>query len=85
MGSNKKMSEVIRDLNLQRKLTFAIICGGAMAMTLLITTVGLFVKQEKTLILSVLVAASILVILPAVLKLIKLNSILKSGMELSRS
>ncbi len=85
MGSNKKMSEAIKNLNLQRKLTCAIICGGVMAMTLLITTVGLFVKQDKTLMLAVLVATSILVIIPAVLKLVKINSILKSGMQFSRS
>lgn len=85
MGSNKKMSEAIKNLNLQRKLTCAIICGGVMAMALLITTVGLFVKQDKTLMLAVLVAASILVIIPAVLKLVKINSILKSGMQFSRS
>ncbi|WP_409151252.1 hypothetical protein [Sphingobacterium sp. BS-2] len=85
MGSNKKMSEAIKNLNLQRKLTCAIICGGVMAMILLITTVGLFVKQDKTLMLAVLVATSILVIIPAVLKLVKINSILKSGMQLSRS
>ena len=54
-------------------------------MSMLIATVGLFVKQDKSLMLSVLVVATIMAIIPSVLKLIKINALLKTRMQYFRS
>ena len=85
MESNRNIGDTLKDLTIQRKVSIAIIFGGLLAMSMLIATVGLFVKQDKSLMLSVLVVATIMAIIPSVLKLIKINALLKTRMQYFRS
>ncbi|GGE10897.1 MULTISPECIES: hypothetical protein [Sphingobacterium] len=85
MESNRNIGDTLKDLTIQRKVSVAIIFGGLLAMSMLIATVGLFVKQDKSLMLSVLVVATIMAIIPSVLKLIKINALLKTRMQYFRS
>lgn len=85
MESNRNIGDTLKDLTIQRKVSVAIIFGGLLAMSMLIATVGLFVKQDKSLMLSVLVLATIMAIIPSVLKLIKINALLKTRMQYFRS
>ncbi len=85
MESNRNIGDTLKDLTIQRKVSVAIIFGGLLAMSMLIATVGLFVKQDKSLMLSVLIVATIMAIIPSVLKLIKINALLKTRMQYFRS
>ncbi len=78
MESNKYNHITLKELALQRKVSVAIIFGGAFLMSALMAVVGLFVKQDTDLIMLVLASATVLSILPSVLRLIKLNALLRS-------
>lgn len=78
MESNKYANNTLKDLYLQRKVSYAIIFGGVILMSVLISTVGLFVKQDTDLIILVLTSATVLSILPSVLRLVKINSLLRA-------
>jgi len=76
---NQKYTDItIKELALQRKVSYAIIFGGAITMSILIAMVSLFVKKETDLMLIVLVSATVLSIVPSVLKLIKINTIIRT-------
>lgn len=78
MESNKYNHITLKELALQRKVSVAIIFGGTFLMSALLAVVGLFVKQDTDLIMLVLASATVLSILPSVLRLIKLNALLRS-------
>lgn len=78
MESNRYTDITLKELTLQRKVSVAIIFGGAFLMSALMTVVGLFVKQDTDLIMLVLSSATVLSILPSILRFIKLNSLLRS-------
>lgn len=78
MESNKYNHITLKELALQRKVSVAIIFGGAFLMSALMAVVGLFLKQDTDLIMLVLASATVLSILPSVLRLIKLNALLRS-------
>ncbi|MGM1428518.1 hypothetical protein ACS126_04630 [Sphingobacterium lactis] len=68
----------IREVNLQRKFLYAIIFGGIVLTILMLFTIETFVKGDQDLMEIVFVSAAVLSLTPAVLKLIHLNSLLKS-------
>ena len=88
MESRKYTDITLSELALQRKVSYAIIFGGTIVMAILIAMVGLFVKKDVDLAMIVLVTATILSIIPSILKLNKINAIIKakeSGVVYSRS
>jgi len=77
MKNNMHADFYLKDLRLRRKCALIIIAGGTLLVAFMIGFVEVFVTQNKDLMLIVLTFASVLSILPSVLKLVKINAIIK--------
>ncbi len=77
MKNNMHDDFYLKDLRLRRKCSLIIIAGGTLLVAFMMGFVEVFVTHNKDLMLIVLTFASVLSILPSVLKLVKINAIIK--------